>query len=212
MRRPSPWPVRVGLACLGLTACVRVGPQQESPWRLFTLSSLPETTPSRAISSSAPAHPVLGVGPIHLPGYLDQQQIVTRISENGFTLSDSDRWAEPLEENIAQVLAQNLATMLQTDQVILYPWPGQRRPTYQLEIHLSSFDTDTAGTAQLEARWLLREVAGRETIAEKEAHHAATAAGASTEQTVAALSKALADFSVGVAGVIRELVQTTPQS
>ncbi len=105
----------------------------------------------------------IGVGPIHLPGYLDQDQIVTRISQNRFTLSDNDRWAEPLEDNIGHVLAQNLSMLLQNDQVSLNRWPGQQRPAYQLEIEVLSFDTDTAGTAHLAARWLLRDVANRQT-------------------------------------------------
>ena len=148
--------------------------------------------------------PSIGVGPIHLPGYLDQDQIVTRISQNGFAFSDSDRWAEPLEDNIAHVLAQNLATLLQTDQITRYSWPGPQRPAYQLEIEVLSFETDTTGTAQLSARWFLRDVARGQTIAEKEARLTASAAGTSSEQWVASLSRALGDFSVEIAKVIGE--------
>ena len=151
-----------------LHGCVHVGQQQDQPWRLFTLSPLPEPEAEQAASTSSPG-PVqprgIGVGPIHLPGYLDQDQIVTRISQNHVTLSDNDRWAEPLEDNIGHVLAQNLSMLLQNDRVILHPWPGQQRPTYQLEIEVLSFETDTAGTAHLAARWFLRDVASRQTIA-----------------------------------------------
>jgi uncharacterized lipoprotein YmbA len=157
--------------------------------------------------------PGIGVGPIHLPGYLDQDQIVTRTSQNGISLSDGERWAEPLEDNITHVLGQNLSSLLQTDQITMYPWPSQQRPTYQLEIDILSFETDTAGRAQLVARWLLRDVASRQTIAEKETHLTASAAGGSTEQSVASLSQALGDFGVEIAKVICETVQhCIPQS
>ena len=152
--------------------------------------------------------PAIGVGPIHLPGYLDQDQIVTRISQNGLTLSDDDRWAEPLEDNIAHVLAHNLSAAA-PDRSGKTCTPGrlEQRPTYQLEIDVLSFETDTAGTAHLAARWFLRDVASRQTIAEKETRLTASGAGTSTEQSVASLSKALGDFSVAIANVIREFVQ-----
>ena len=158
------------------------------------------------MSSPGSVQRAIGVGPIHLSGYLDQDQIATRISQNRFTLSDNDRWAEPLEDNIGHVLAQNLSMLLQNEQVSLNRWPGQQRPAYQLEIEVLSFETDTAGTAHLAARWLLRDVANRQTIVRKEATRIASATGASTEQSVALLSKTLGDFSVEIAHAIREFV------
>jgi hypothetical protein len=70
-----------------------------------------------------------------------------------------------------------------------------------------------AGTAHLAARHFLRDVASRRTIAQKEARLTASAAGSSTEQSVASLSKALDDFSHGIASTIREFIQpNTKQS
>jgi uncharacterized protein len=207
MRAASTRRMFLGLACICLTACVHVGQQQKDPWRLFTLSPLPEAEQAKASSSSpGPAQLAIGVGPIHLPGYLDQDQIVTRISQNRLALSDNARWAEPLADNTAQVLAQNLSILLRADRVRLHPWLAQQRPSYQLEIDLLSFETDTAGTAHLLARWFLRDVASRQTIAEKQTRLTASAAGSSTEQSVASLSKALGDFSVAIANLIRKLV------
>ena len=208
MRALSALPVLLGLALICSTACVHVGQQQKDPWRLFTVSPLPEAEQVKTSrSSQGTAPPAIGVGPIYLSGYLDQDQIVTRISQNRLTLSENARWAEPLADNIAHVMAQNLSLLLQPNQVIAYPWPGQERPTYQLAIEVLSFETDTAGRASLAARWVLHDVATRQTIAEKEVRLTASASGSTTEQSVASLSKVLGDFSVGIASVIRELVQ-----
>ena len=209
MRGRSARPVFMALACICVTGCVHVGQQQQQPWRLFTLSPLsePEAEQAAATRSPEPARLAIAVGPVHLPGYLDQAQMVTRITQHRIILSENDRWAEPLEDNIAHVLAQNLSMLLPTHQVTLHPWPAQQRPSYQLEIDVLSFETDTTGTAHLVARYFLRDVASRQTIAEKEARLTASAAGSSTEQSVASLSKALGDFSVGVASVIHEFVQ-----
>jgi uncharacterized lipoprotein YmbA len=198
----------LGPACLYLAACVHVGQQQKDPWGLFTLSPLPESKQDGAMRSPQSVQRAISVGPIHLPAYLDQDQLVTRISQNRLTLSENDRWAEPLEDNIARVVAQDLSMLLQTDEVNVDPWPVRQRPAYQVEIEVLSFETDTAGTAHLVGRWSLRDVARRQTLAEKETRLTASGGGTSTEQSVASLSKALGDFSLAIAGVIRELIHS----
>jgi len=208
MRAPSARPIFLGLVCLYLAACVHVGQQQKDPWGLFTLSPLPGAAQDGATHSPGSVQAAISVGHIHLPGYLDQDQLVTRSSQNRLTLSENDRWAEPLEDNIARVLAQDLAVLLQADEVDVHPWPGRQRPTYQVEIDVLSFETDTAGTAHLVGRWILRDVARGQTIAEKETRLTASGAGTSTEQSVASLSKALGDFSVAIANVVREFVHS----
>ena len=200
MRGPSVRAMFLGLVCICVAACVR---QQRNPWRLFTLSALPRA--EQTVTNGSPERVLaIGVGPIHLPEYLDQDQIVNRISQNRFVLSENDRWAEPLAHNVANVLAENLSMLLQTDEVTVHPWPGPQRPSHQLEIEVLRFETDTTGTAHLTARYFLRDVATGQTIATKEARLTATATDRSTEQSVASLSKALGDFSVGIANVIRE--------
>ena len=190
----------LGLACVCIAACVR---QQRNPWRLFTLSALPRAEQT-ATNGSQGQVLAIAVGPIHLPEYLDQDQIVNRISQNRFALSENDRWAEPLAHNVANVLAENLSMLLQTDAVTVHPWPGPQRPSHQLEIEVLRFETDTTGTAHLTARYFLRDVATGQTIATKEARLTATATDRSTEQSVASMSKTLGDFSVEIANVIRE--------
>jgi uncharacterized lipoprotein YmbA len=207
--RGRTWPILLGLACACLAGCVHVGPRPVDPWRLLALSPLPEAEQANASSSSqGPAQPRIGVGPVQLPGYLDQDQIVTRISQNRLTLSENARWIEPLEDNMARVLAENLSQLMQTDRVAVHPWPGRERPIYQLEIDVQSFETDTAGTAHLAARWLLRNVATRETIAEKQVQLTASAAASPIEQPAASLSQALGNFSREIAGAIGEVLRS----
>jgi len=201
MRGPYARRMFLGLACICISACVG---RQRNPWQLFTLSALPGAEQTATNGSPGRVDLAIGVGPVHLPGYLDQDQIVNRISQNRFALSESDRWAEPLANNIANVLVENLSLLLRTDEVTVHPWPGRQRPSHQLEIEVLRFETDTTGTAHLAARYVLRDVANGQTIATKEAWLTATAADRSTEQSVASLSKALGDFSVGIANGIRE--------
>ena len=52
-------------------------------------------------ATAAARGPVIGVGPITLPKYLDRPQIVSRASRNQLALGEFDRWAEPLQENVS---------------------------------------------------------------------------------------------------------------
>jgi uncharacterized protein len=194
----------LGLVCICMSACVG---RQRTPWRLFTLSALPRAEQTATNGSPGRVQLAIGVGPIHLPAYLDQDQIVSRISPNRFALSENDRWAEPLTDNVANVLVENLSMLLQNDGAAVYPWPGRQRPTHQLEIEVLRFETDTTETAYLAARYFLRDVASGQTIATNETRLTATATDRSTEQSVALLSKALGDFSVGIARMIRERLE-----
>jgi len=204
MRRLFARRMLLALACICISACVG---RQRTPWRLFTLSALPRAEQTAPNDSPDRVPLAIGVGPIHLPEYLDQDQIVSRVSRNRFALSENDRWAEPLADNVANVLVENLSMLLQNDEAAVYPWPGRQRPSHQLEIDVLRFETDTSGTAHLVARYLLRDLANGQTIATNETRLTATATDRSTEQSVAMLSRALGDFSVGLAKMIRERLE-----
>src|SRR3954471_156925 len=93
------------LAGLSFAGCLTE--PRPDPSRFFALTSLPRTGPRTNEDSSLANAPFLGIGPIKIPGYLDREQLVTRISQNRFAIAENDRWAEPLEENFARVLSEN---------------------------------------------------------------------------------------------------------
>jgi uncharacterized lipoprotein YmbA len=78
------------------------------PSRFYTLMPLPRAEQSRAFDTDETNSQFLAVGPIRFPGYLAREQIVVRGAQNRLDISENDRWAEPLEENFARVLSQNL--------------------------------------------------------------------------------------------------------
>ena len=88
----------------------------------------------------------IGLGPIKLPEYLDRDEVVTRVGPNRLELSDKDRWAEPLNDNFRQVLAQDLTQSLGTHSVIFFPWVGTTHIDYQVRIDVYRFETDPTPT------------------------------------------------------------------
>lgn len=175
------------------------------PSRFFTLSALPQAEPNPANRPAASPGISLGVGPVTLPGYLDRQEIVVRRAPNQLILLENDRWAEPLEDNVARVLSQNIALLLRAERINAYPWPIDRKPVYQVEIEVLRFETDADHQAQLSARWLVRNTSRKDTVRYHETRLSRPAQGRSTDASVAALSETLADLSREVAAAIEEM-------
>ena len=147
----------------------------------------------------------LGIGPISVPGYLDRQEIVTRIAQNQVRLSEYDRWAEPLEEGVGRVVSQNVASILSAERITSYPWPTERRPLYQVEIEILRFETNTSQEAQLAARWTVRHTTKKDLVRYHDTRLSHTAPERSTAASVAALSQVLADMSRQIARAIEEM-------
>jgi len=196
----------LGVASMSAAACLNLGAKPD-PSRFFTLTPLARPEPDTAGSVSHPDRVTLGLGPITLPGYLDRDQLVTRISENRLALAENDRWGEPLEENVGRVLSQNLSRLLADDEVTRFPWPSTDRPMYQVEIDVQRFEADTARRARLVARWVLSQVATGEALVVRESRLDRPAEGPSTEDSVASLSELLADFSSEIADAVRAMTR-----
>lgn len=144
---------------------------------------------------------VVGVGPVKLPEYLARSQIVTRPGRNSLNLDEFNRWAEPLDQNFARVLAEDLASQLGTNRVVMYPWERSAGVQYQTKVDVARFNGEPGGRAVLEARWSVlkggKEITARHTVIEK------TLADGSYETLVAAESQAVSDLSGEIADAIR---------
>ncbi|MCK7492219.1 MAG: PqiC family protein [Comamonadaceae bacterium] len=65
-----------------------------------------------------------------LPDYLDRLQVVTRTPSGELAVSDTQRWAEPLQEGLIRVLDENLSALLGTERIVRFPWPRSLAPEY----------------------------------------------------------------------------------
>lgn len=202
--RGWPTPLLWGLSCLWVTACGSLGPKAD-PSRFFILTPAPQIQHSSRRCSPTRTALAVGVGPIHLPGYLDRQELVSRITANRLDVAENNRWAEPLGDNLSRILAQNLSALLGADNVSLYPWPSDLRPAYQVEIEVLRFEPDSARSADLTARWTLRDVPTRAILSVKESELTEPLKGPSTEESVAALSELLGKLSCEIGEALRAI-------
>ena len=204
MMRGLTTPLLRGLACVSVTACASLGPKAD-PSRYFVLTPVPQAHHSSPGCSPAPSQLAVGIGQIQLPGYLDRQQLVRRIAENRLDVAENDRWAEPLGDNLGRILAQNLSALLGTDKVRLYPWPSDLRPDYEVEIEVLRFEPDSGRSAELAARWSLRDIPTRAILSVKESELTEPLKGPSTEESVAALSELLGKLSCEIVAALRAI-------
>jgi uncharacterized lipoprotein YmbA len=199
MRRSITLPALLTLSLL-LTGCPSFSPQPDRS-RFFTLTSQVEPDPST--KNSGLAELSLGVGPVRIPGYLDREEMVTRVAQNRFEVAQNDRWIEPVEENLSRVLAQNLYTLLRIERVVRHPWPNGRRITHQVEVEIIRFEPTSEREAQLTARWTVVDVATKQPLVARTSFLKRPIQQESREAAVDAMSGTLADLSREIADAVR---------
>ena len=141
----------------------------------------------------------VAVGPVSIPAVVDRPQMVVTVGPNQVRLEEFNRWALPLQNNIARVIAENLTTELGTPRVTLFPDPTSVDAEYRAIIDVQRFESAPGDSATLEAVWIVRRMkdgntergrtAVRQAVTEKD--YAGLAAGHS--QTIARLSQDIAD-------------------
>ena len=184
-----------------LAGCGTFSPRPD-PSRFFTLSSLPQVEQATLKNSTKPERMFLGIGPVKFPSYLDRQEMVARSAQNRFDVSEHDRWAEPLQENFSRVLSENLALLLDTDLIIIYPWSPANRPRYNVEIDVLRLEANSERNGQLFARWSVVDGADKKVAVVKESRIIRNAKEKSTDGSVAALSEAVGDLSREIAETV----------
>ena len=198
--------IAFGLLGLSLAGCGSLFPKPSpNSSRIFVLFSPLQTAERQDLDR--PEQISLGVGPVRLPGYLDRREIVTRVAQNRFDLSENDRWAEPLDENFTHVLAQNLSVLLGSDRIVNYPWPLDKRPRYRVQIDVFRFEVNSAGEAELMARWAVVDETGKEAPNLNESRLSRPAKDKSTDAYVTALSETVSDLSQEIAKTVIALAR-----
>jgi uncharacterized protein len=199
--------ITLGFMSLLFAGCTTFSPRPD-PSRFFTLTPLPQVEEIAAKGGSDGARISLAIGPISFPGYLDRQEIVTRVTQNQIGVSENDRWAEPLDENFARVLSQNLSVLLRLERIHAYPWPLDAKPNYQVEVEVLGFEANAAGAVQLLARWAIRDTSKKNSVQFRESRISRSAKTKFTEAVVAALGEVLGEFSREIADAIRAIDET----
>jgi uncharacterized lipoprotein YmbA len=188
-----------------LTALVAACASSPAP-RYFRLTAAAEPGPGTDTGTGTSVREVI-IGPFQLAEYLDRPQIVSRDGENGMTVADFERWAEPLDANFQSVVTANVARLLGSDRVLEYPAQTILKPERRVTGRISRLDVDTQGRAVLELQWGVLDASGVAAAPGgrpgRRSRYEAQAVGAGYAAQVAAMNATVTAFSADVAAALQ---------
>lgn len=185
--------LNLAVLTVALAACA------SPPARFYALSSVAAPTAEKAVGSAD--RPSVTVGPVSVPALVDRPQIVVASSTNRVQIDEFNRWASPLAEEIARVVATNLARALPAARVLPYGQGTQSSPDVQVRIDVQQFSSTLGEAVVIEAAWSVRRLAGGTPSSGRSLLREPTNGG-DFDSLVAAHSRALARLSAELAAVI----------
>lgn len=186
----------VVVALAALAAC-----STTPPTRFYALDAVAAPQAAAAPRAASPATTV-AVRTVALPGAVDRPQFVVRAGDSRVSLDEYNRWAGPLRDEIARVVAGNLAAELGSPVVtVSAALPSTSDLVVLLDVQ--RFDAKAGEGVDVDIVWIVRRAiddvpgrSGRSVVRE--------AAGATGyEALVAAYNRALAKASRDIAAAVR---------
>lgn len=146
----------------------------------------------------------IGIGSLDLPDYLRKPQIATYTKNNEIIFDEYNRWAEPLDENITSVLAENLAELIPTNNIYLFMWPKEDPNIFQIGLSVDRFGALTDSTVVLDVRWSVSGSNRKSLLLTKKSSYSQKAKSLNYGQISLIMSKLIGQLSEEIASDIRE--------
>jgi hypothetical protein len=212
-------------APLCLSALLAAGCASTPPSTFFVLTPIPEAAGRGGDISGGGLS--VGIGPVVFPQFLDRPQLVTRDGSNRLDVDEFNRWGGAVQDDFLRVWGENLAHLLGTSRIIVFPSETRMPIDFRITAEVVSFEGMPNQEALLKVRWavmdhyLERALAVREDVYRcpvATAPAPATSIGsdrnrrstADSEAVVAAMSRCLGEFSRDVASVVGSLPKPAP--
>jgi uncharacterized protein len=180
---------------IALVAAAASGCGTTAPSRFYTLDA------TAVSDGAAPLRYPIMVGPVSVPAAVDRPQFVVQAAPNRVEVDEFNRWAAPLNDAVAQVVAGDLVKLLGTPNVAAGPL-ANFDPAYRVSIDVQRFESVPGRAALLEAEWTVRRTASAQTRSGRTVAREAVR-GESFDALAAAHSRALAKMSGDIATAIR---------
>jgi uncharacterized lipoprotein YmbA len=166
-----------------------------APSRFYTLNS------TAAGDDATNSNVAVIVGPVSIPAEVDRPQFTIQVAPNRVAVDEFNRWAAPLNDNIARVVAGDLTVLLGTPQVAASP-AANFAVAYRVTINIQRFETVPGKSVLIDAVWVVRPpsngaVQSGRTVASE------TVSDDSYDSLAAAHSRALTKVSSDIATAIR---------
>jgi len=159
------------------------------------------TLNSTATGGASAAQYAVLVGPVSVPALVDRPQFIVQTGNNQVAMDEFNRWASPLNDNIARVVAGDLAALLGTQRVAIAPL-ANFKPEYRVTLSVQRFESVPGKSAEIDASWVVRKEGG-DTVRSGQTVASEPVQGDSFAALAAAHSRALAKVSGDIAAAIR---------
>ena len=186
---------------LALTGCLG-GPS--GPTNFYMLSPL---SPSQAGTAMATAEGRIRIGlvTVVIPEYLNRNEIVFNLDNTVYQLAEFNQWAEPLNNNLTRVLAENLTNLLHEDSIDVFLASDSSIPAdYRLEVDVLRLDGNLGGQVVLISQWALLETEQDNLILMRRAEYQEPAADNTYKGLVLANSRTVEKLSRDIAAAIKK--------
>jgi len=187
-RRPRPrWLVATVLAASGCAAS-----PEPAYYALAPSEGAPRRAGPRTIELRHPA----------LAGYLDRARIVVRVADYRLRFATGERWAEPLDDMIGRVLAEDLSDRLPGSAVFRERAASARAPDAVVDVDIERFDAGADGAVTLRAQVAVGFRSGGRTTTSRSLVLSGRPAAVGTPALAATMSELLGRLADAIAVVL----------
>jgi len=190
---------RLAAVTLSLVSLTLVGCGTTPNPRFYSLTGAAAPPAGTATMSVA-------VGPVTIPAAVDRPQIVVTVGPNRVRLEEFDRWASPLQNDIARAVAANLVVALGTPRITLASQPITTIVDYRAIVEVQQFESTLGQAALLDAVWVVTRTKDAKTQTGRTTARESTSDG-TFDALAAAHSRAVGRLSQDVADAVRELAR-----
>lgn len=120
------------------------------PTRFFAIEAVAPQRPPITLTG-----PPIVLNGVRLPAIYDRKELVRHGPGDSIQVSDTERWAAPLDEMVERVLGEELASRFPTGQFFVPALPKPPPPRRDLVVALQEFDLNAAGGPVLIGEWTL---------------------------------------------------------
>jgi uncharacterized protein len=197
---------RLQMVLLGVIIAVHLGCAGSTPTaRFYTLNPQAMTGEAKSEKETSGKELTIGIGPVHLPQYLDEKEIVTRTNANKIDRAEFDLWGGTLQDEFARNLLENLSLLLKRERISLFLMPGVGTFDYRVGVDVIRFDGKLGGDVVLNATWTIRQGRELKLIQSRNSRIQEPTGGQGYEAMVAGMSRALGRLSQDIGTEIRAL-------
>jgi uncharacterized lipoprotein YmbA len=167
-------------------------------------------SPSQAGTSAATAEGRIRIGlaTVVVPEYLNRNEIVFNLDNTVYQLAEFNQWAEPLNDNLTRVLAENLTNLLHEDSIDVFLASDSSIPAdYRLEVDVLRLDGNLGGQAALVVQWALLAAEEDELMLMRRSKYQEPAADNTYKGLVLAKSRTVETLSRDIAAAIKKTLK-----